>query len=218
MRFIDRLTEITDGCINLKLGEWQQNGTVFYIYNIPTFKNFIKPYVFATFTRQLNFYRFTISYIKSYSKSMSFQHSNFTRDLKGNIERKQTVITSAIAEKRKKLSKIYRERKKKLKIEKLIDSDEEEKEEDIEEETEEAENKTETETETVYTKSLKERIDNVAKKLENIREDIDELIKLRDICRENEANTFLVDMINQLSSLAYTEDILEPSWQMLFND
>jgi hypothetical protein len=85
MRFTDRLSEILDNCVNYKIGQWKCNGTIFHIYDISVFENFIKPYSYNTLKRQLNMYNFTVTY----SDGLNIHHPDFN-NLKNLKKRKYT--------------------------------------------------------------------------------------------------------------------------------
>jgi regulator of replication initiation timing len=150
MRFLERLENLVEECIALNLGNWIQNGTIFHIYDIKDFEKNIKPaYSLNTLKRQLNYYDFTLSF----SNGLTFQHPNFTKYKKEDIQR--NVKKRAIDNKQR------REQRKKIKLCNLSLLPP-------------------PSPMTQELSSLDERIERISKQLNNITKQISEIIRMRE--------------------------------------
>jgi len=77
MKFLERYCRTIDLCIINHVGKWIDGGTKFYVYDINTFRNIIKPYSLNTFKRQLHYYNFRIIHcIMNKNKTMTFINPN----------------------------------------------------------------------------------------------------------------------------------------------
>ena len=85
MKFLDRLEDIVNKCVNEDLGEWTAEGTIFHIYNTVLFEKLIKPYHLSTLKRQLHYYDFTI--VHSFRDGLRFKHPRFLKHQNGIIEK-----------------------------------------------------------------------------------------------------------------------------------
>jgi hypothetical protein len=89
MNFRSRLNSYVELCIVKGLGNWEEDGNQFHIYDIESFVKLIEPYNFATLKRQFSYYGFSCTY----EDGLIMKNPRFTQ-FNRQIKKKRNVSDS----------------------------------------------------------------------------------------------------------------------------